>query len=492
MTAVAARAASADRVDQRGRTGLFVGGRWRPASGGATFDVADPATGQVVGTVADAGVDDALSAVDAAVAAGPGWAGTAPRVRSQVLHRVWELLVDRTDELALLITTENGKALADARSEVAYAAEYFRWYAEEAVRAPGRLTRAPGGANNILVRHEPVGVVAMVTPWNFPAAMATRKLAPALAAGCSAVLKPAEQTPLTAMAIADVLAEAGVPAGVVNILTTADPGPVVDAVLHHPRVRMLSFTGSTEVGRVLLRACADQVLRTAMELGGNAPFLVLDDADVDAALDGAMVAKMRNGGQACTAANRFYVHRGVAERFTAGLADRMGAVVVGDGRDEATGCGPLIDRAGVAKVTRLVDSAVAGGARALVGGLAPDGPGCFYPPTVLVDVPVDAAILREEVFGPVAPVVVVDDEDAAVAAANDTEHGLVAYVYSGDLARALRVGDRLEAGMVAVNRGLVSDPAAPFGGVKQSGLGREGGAEGLLEFTEAKYVAATW
>ena len=472
------------------RTGLLVGGRWRPAASGATFTVEDPATGDVVASVTDAGPDDALDAVEAAVAAADGWASTAPRERAEILRRAWQLMTDRTEELALLISTENGKALPDARSEVAYAAEFFRWFAEEAVRVPGRLGLAPSGANHILVRHQPIGVAVLVTPWNFPAAMATRKLAPALAAGCTTVLKPAAETPLTALAVADILAEAGVPAGAVNVVTTTDPGPVVDAMLHHPKVRMVSFTGSTEVGKILQRTAADQVLRCALELGGNAPFLVLADADVDAALDGAMVAKMRNGGQACTAANRFYVHRSVHEAFTTGLAARMGAVRVGDGKDPATECGPLVDRPSVDKVVRLVDDAVRRGARALVGGTA--GPGCFYPPTVLVDVPADADILREEVFGPVAPVVVVDSDEEAVAAANATEYGLVSYVYSADLSRALRVADRLEAGMVAVNRGLVSDPAAPFGGVKESGLGREGSQEGLLEYTETKYIAATW
>ncbi|GAA2720152.1 NAD-dependent succinate-semialdehyde dehydrogenase [Cellulomonas aerilata] len=473
-----------------GPTGLLVGGAWRPAASGATFDVQDPATGAVVASVTDAGPDDALDAVEAAVAAAAGWAATPPRQRAEVLRRAWQLMTDRAEELALLISTENGKALPDARSEVAYAAEFFRWYAEEAVRIPGRLSTAPSGANQILVRHEPIGVAVLITPWNFPAAMATRKIAPALAAGCTTVLKPAAETPLTALAVADLLTEAGVPAGVVNVVTTTDPGPVVDAMLHHPAVRMLSFTGSTEVGKILQRTAADRVLRCALELGGNAPFLVLADADVDAALDGAMVAKMRNGGQACTAANRFYVHRSVHERFTAGLAARMGAIRVGDGKQPGTECGPLVDRPSVDKVVRLVDDAVARGARALVGGRAGDG--CFYPPTVLVDVPADAAVLREEVFGPVAPVVVVDSDEEAIAAANATEYGLVSYVYSADLGRALRVADRLEAGMVAVNRGLVSDPAAPFGGVKESGLGREGSGEGLLEYTETKYVAASW
>jgi succinate-semialdehyde dehydrogenase/glutarate-semialdehyde dehydrogenase len=474
------------------RSGLLIGGRWRPASSGGTFAVDDPASGEVIASVADATPDDALAAVAAAAEAAPGWAATPPRRRSEVLHRAFELLVARTDEVALLISSENGKALADARAEVAYAAEFLRWYAEEAVRVPGRLGRAPSGGNQILVRHEPIGVVALVTPWNFPAAMATRKLGPALAAGCTAVLKPAGQTPLTALLLADVLAEAGLPAGAVNMVTTSDPGPVVDAVLHHPAVRMLSFTGSTEVGKQLLRTAADSVLRCSMELGGNAPFLVLDDADVAAAVDGAMVAKMRNGGQACTAANRFYVDRRVAADFTQALAERMAAVRMGDGKEPGTGCGPLVDAPSVAKVARLVADARARGARALTGGAPQDGRGWFFPPTVLAEVPPDALILQEEIFGPVAPVVVVDGEDEAVCAANATASGLVSYVYSRDLGRALRVSERLEAGMVAVNRGLVSDPAAPFGGVKESGLGREGGQEGLLEYTEAKYVAVSW
>jgi succinate-semialdehyde dehydrogenase/glutarate-semialdehyde dehydrogenase len=474
------------------RTGLLIGGRWGPAASAAAFPVDDPATGAVIAEVADAAPQDAEDAVDAAAAVAASWAAAPPRERSEILRRTWQLMVDRADDLSALITLENGKAESDARSEVSYAAEFFRWYAEEAVRVPGRLSRAPSGSNEIIVRQRPIGVVALVTPWNFPAAMATRKLAPALAAGCTAVLKPAEQTPLTALLLADLLAEAGLPAGVVNVIPTSAPGPVVDAVLAHPAVRMLSFTGSTAVGKQLLRSAADQVLRCAMELGGNAPFVVLDDADVDAALDGAMIAKMRNGGQACTAANRFYVDRRLAAEFTSGLVQRMATVRVGDGKDPATQCGPLVDRASVAKVTRLVDDAVGRGARVLLGGTAPTGPGCFFPPTVLAEVPPEAELLREEIFGPVAPVVVVDGEEAAIAAANNTPYGLVSYLYSGDLARALRVGERLDAGMVAVNRGLVSDPAAPFGGVKQSGLGREGSTEGLLEYTETTYLAASW
>ncbi|TNM69620.1 NAD-dependent succinate-semialdehyde dehydrogenase [Streptomyces sp. NP160] len=459
---------------------------------GAQLDVLDPATDQVVGSVPDLGPTDALAAADAAARAQPAWAAAAPRERSAVLTRAFALMTARAEEVAQLISLENGKALPDARAEVSYAAEFLRWYAEEGVRVPGRLGRAPGGGNRILVSHRPIGVAALVTPWNFPAAMVTRKVGPALAAGCTAVLKPAEQTPLTALLLADLLREAGLPDGALGVVTTSQAAPVVDALLGHPAVRMLSFTGSTEVGKLLLRRSADRVLRTAMELGGNAPFLVLEGSDVEAALDGAMVAKMRGGGQACTAANRFYVHRSLADAFSAGLAQRMGAVVVGRGSDPATGCGPLVDTAAVDKAARLVDDAVARGARLLLGGERLEGPGCFYPPTVLTDVPDGAAVLAEEVFAPVAPVVVVDDDEQAVALANDTEHGLVAYVYAGELGRALRVAERLEAGMVAVNRGLVSDPAAPFGGTKESGLGREGSAEGLLEYLETTYTAVDW
>ncbi|WP_336923791.1 NAD-dependent succinate-semialdehyde dehydrogenase [Aquipuribacter sp. SD81] len=473
-------------------TDLLVGGSWRPATGARRLEVADPATGTVLASVADADVEDARHALDAAAAAAPGWAATSPRERSEVLLRLFEAVREHSEELALLICRENGKALGDARGEVAYAAEFFRWYAEEAVRLRGHLGHAPSGANRILVGYQPVGVSVLVTPWNFPAAMATRKLAPALAAGCTVVLKPAAETPLTALAVAALAEEAGVPPGVVNVLTTSQPGPVVGALLADRRTRMLSFTGSTEVGRVLLRAAADNVLKCGMELGGNAPFVVLDDADVTDALDGAMVAKMRNGGQACTAANRFYVHTDVHDEFVAGLATRMGALRVGPGADPSTGCGPLINAAAVAKVDGLVQDALRRGARALVGGSAPDGPGSFYPPTVLVDVPHDAALLREEVFGPVAPVVRFDDVEDVLTHVNDTEHGLVGYLYTGDLARGLRLAERFESGMVGLNRGLVSDPAAPFGGTKQSGLGREGGTEGLLEFLETQYVATSW
>jgi succinate-semialdehyde dehydrogenase/glutarate-semialdehyde dehydrogenase len=471
-------------------TDLFIGGKWIPSHD--RFDVLDPATGDVIASVADGSVDDAIAAVDAAAAAGPSWAATAPRARSEILRSAFELMTARSAELAKLISLENGKALVDARGEVSYAAEFFRWYAEEAVRADGTVATAPSGANRILVVRQPVGVCVLVTPWNFPAAMATRKIGPALAAGCTVVLKPASDTPLTALAMAEILAEAGVPAGVVNVLPARRSGEVVSAMLHDPRVRKLSFTGSTEVGQVLLRAAADRVVNTSMELGGNAPFLVFADADLDAALDGAMIAKMRNGGEACTAANRFYVQAPVAGEFSRRLAERMGALRLGPGTDPATEVGPLVNAAAVEKVDELVRSALAEGAEAVVGGRPGDGPGFYYPPTVLAGVPPTAGILREEIFGPVAPVVSFDTEEEAVALANDSEYGLVSYLYTGDLARGLRVSEALESGMVGLNRGLVSDPAAPFGGVKQSGIGREGGHEGMLDYLESKYIAVTW
>jgi succinate-semialdehyde dehydrogenase/glutarate-semialdehyde dehydrogenase len=473
-------------------TDLFIGGAWRAGRGQAPIEVIDPSTERVLASVADASVEDALEAVSAAHAAAAGWAATSPRQRSELLRKCYELMVARVDGFATLIALENGKALSDARSEALYAAEFFRWFAEEAVRICGEFGTAPGGDKRILVQHQPIGVAVLVTPWNFPAAMATRKIAPALAAGCTCVLKPAGETPLTAYAMAALMAEAGIPAGVVNVITTRQSGKVVSAMLHDPRVRKLSFTGSTEVGRLLLREAADTVISCAMELGGNAPFIVFDDADIEAALDGAMIAKMRNGGEACTAANRFYVQRGAHEKFSAGLARRMSALVVGPGVEASTGCGPMINRAAVVRIAGLVQQATDAGARVLAGGNAPRREGYFYEPTVLVDVPADARVLREEIFGPVAPVVAFDTEEEAIALANDTEYGLVAYVYSGDVKRALRVTDRLEAGMVGVNRGLVSDPAAPFGGVKQSGLGREGAHHGLMEFLEPKYVAVQW
>ncbi len=473
-------------------TGLLIGGEWRDAASGRRIEVLNPSTGEVLATVADGGVAEGLAAVDAAQAAAPGWAGAPPRERAKVLQRCFERIMDNQDQLARLISLENGKSLSDARSEVAYAAEFFRWYGEEAVRINGELAMAPGGGNRILVQYQPIGVSLLITPWNFPAAMATRKIAPALAAGCTCILKPAEETPLTALAIAQILQDAGVPPGALNVVNTSDPGPVVRAMLHDPRVRKLSFTGSTEVGRLLLREAADSIVNASMELGGNAPFLVFDDADLDHAVEGAMVAKMRNGGEACTAANRFYVQRGVYEAFAHRLVARMGALKVGDGCAADTDCGAMINRAAVDKIQRLVEDAKARGARVLLGGAPLERAGFFYPPTVLADIAPGSDLLREEIFGPVAALAPFDTAEEAIALANATEYGLAAYVYTADLKRGLQVSERLESGMIALNRGLVSDPAAPFGGVKQSGLGREGSHHGLREYTEAKYIAVSW
>lgn len=471
---------------------LFIGGHWQPSSSGARIEVFDPSTEAVLAEVADATVDDARRAVEAASSAADTWKATAPRKRSEILRRAYELMQRDAEFLARLISMENGKALSDARGEVAYAAEFFRWFAEEAVRISGDISISPSGQSRIVVQYQPVGISLLITPWNFPAAMATRKIGPALAAGCTCILKPATETPLTAYAIAALLAEAGVPDGVVNVITTSTAGKVCGTILEDPRVRKLSFTGSTEVGRTLLRKAADSVINCSMELGGNAPFIVFDDADIEAALDGAMLAKMRNGGEACTAANRFYVQRNIASEFSAKLADRMQALVVDDGVKSATQCGPLVNRASLAKVASLVDDAVTKGAKILTGGQALSRTGFFYAPTVLTDVPPTADLLKEEIFGPVAPLVVFDDEAEAIRLANATEYGLVAYVYTRDLARGLRVSELLESGMIGLNRGLVSDPAAPFGGVKQSGLGREGAHHGLLEFMEAKYISTAW
>lgn len=473
-------------------TRCFIGGRWLAASDGSEFDVEDPATGRVIASVSSATIDDGLAAVAAAHDALQAWGDTAPRDRGEILRRAFEMMTERSEEIAELIVRENGKALPDARGETAYAAEFFRWYSEEAVRALGSVSTAPSGDNRILVVHQPVGVAVLVTPWNFPAAMATRKIAPALAAGCSVVLKPASDTPLTALLMASILDEAGVPPGVVNVLPSRRSGSIVSAMLHDSRVRKVSFTGSTEVGRILLREAADNVVNASMELGGNAPFLVFDDADLDAAIEGAMVAKMRNGGEACTAANRFYVQRGVADEFTKRLGERMSGMRMGAGLEPGTELGPLVNKTAVADVHGLVESAIAGGATVVTGGFPPDGEGCFYPPTVLADVDPDAPFLRQEIFGPVAPIVQFSEESEAIRLANRTEYGLVAYVYTSDLARGLRVVEQLETGMVGLNRGLVSDPAAQFGGVKQSGIGREGGHEGLLDYLEPKYIATTW
>ncbi|RVD30778.1 NAD-dependent succinate-semialdehyde dehydrogenase [Mesorhizobium sp. M4B.F.Ca.ET.017.02.2.1] len=472
--------------------GLYIGGRWQPSSEGRVIEVVDPSTEAVIAVVPDATLADAAAAVNAASKAAAGWRETSPRRRSEILRRCFELMTERAEILAALISLENGKALRDARSEVAYAAEFFRWNAEEAVRISGEFGLAPSGANRIIVDYQPIGICVLITPWNFPAAMATRKIAPALAAGCTVILKPASETPLTAYALAALYEEAGVPPGVVNVLTTSTPGPVTAAMLADPRVRKLSFTGSTGVGRVLLAEAAKHVISCSMELGGNAPFIVFDDADLEAALDGAMVAKMRNAGEACTAANRLYVQAGIHDAFADGLRKRMAALNVGAGTHPETECGPMITSKAADKIDRLVQDAVARGAKVLCGGAIAEGKGYFYPPTVLRDVPADAAMIHEEIFGPVAPIMRFDSEADALARANDTEYGLAAYVYTRDLAKGMRVASKIESGMIALNRGLMSDPAAPFGGVKQSGLGREGGQKhGVAEFMEAKYIAVT-
>jgi succinate-semialdehyde dehydrogenase/glutarate-semialdehyde dehydrogenase len=446
----------------------------------------------VLAAVPDATLDDAAAAVEAAARAASGWRETAPRKRSEILRCCFELMIERQEMLATLISMENGKALRDARGEVAYAAEFFRWNAEEAVRISGEFGIAPSGTNRIVVDYQPMGICVLITPWNFPAAMATRKIAPALAAGCTVILKPASETPLTAYALAAIYQEAGVPAGVVNVLTTTNPGALTSAMLADPRVRKLSFTGSTGVGRTLLAEAAKHVISCSMELGGNAPFVVFDDADLEVALDGAMVAKMRNAGEACTAANRIYVQSGIYDAFAEGLTKRMAGLAVGAGAAAATECGPMITRKAVAKISRLVDDAKAHGATVLCGGAVSDGKGFFYPPTVLSNVPQEAEMAHEEIFGPVAPLSWFETEDEVIALANNTEYGLAAYVFTRDLGRGMRVSGKIEAGMIALNRGLVSDPAAPFGGVKQSGLGREGGQHGIMEFMEAKYIAVSF
>ena len=470
-------------------TGLFIGGAWRPAASGTTLAVDDPATGKTLVEVANASPDDGRAALDAAVAAQGDWARTAPRDRGEILRAAYEAITARAEEFALMMTLEMGKPLAESKGEVAYAAEFFRWFAEEAVRIDGQYAVAPNGASRFLVMRQPVGVCLLVTPWNFPMAMGTRKIGPAVAAGCTMVIKPAQQTPLSMHALAEILAEAGLPDGVLNVVTTSSAGKVMEPLIRDGRARKLSFTGSTTVGRTLLEQAADKVLRTSMELGGNAPFVVFGDADLDAAVDGAMTAKMRNMGEACTAANRFLVHRSVADAFAGRLAERMAALRVGRGTDDGVQVGPLVDAPSREKVVELVGDAVGRGATVRVGGDAVDGPGWFYRPTVLTDVPLDARLTKEEIFGPVAPISVFDTDDEAVAAANDTEFGLVSYLYTENLGRALRVSEALESGMVGLNTGLVSNPAAPFGGIKQSGLGREGGAVGIEEYLETKYVA---
>jgi succinate-semialdehyde dehydrogenase/glutarate-semialdehyde dehydrogenase len=468
---------------------LYIGGEWRDASAGGTLSVEDPATGQPLVEVADAGPEDALAALSAAADAQGQWAVHAPRERGEILRRAYDAIVARSDELALLMTLEMGKSLQESRAEISYAAEFFRWFSEEAVRINGRYMVNTTGKGRILTMRQPVGPCVFVTPWNFPTAMGTRKIAPAIAAGCTMVVKPAQQTPLSMLALAQILEQAGLPGGVLNVITAKHSGEVIEPLLKDSRTRKLSFTGSTEIGRKLIEQSAEQVLRVSMELGGNAPFLVFADADLDAAVDGAMLAKMRNVGEACTAANRFHVHESLAEQFAARMAERMGALKVGRGTDPDTDVGPLIDAAQRDKVAELVDDASQRGAQLLLGGNPVGERGYFYAPTVLSDVPDDARLLGEEIFGPVAPIATFSTDEQAIQAANRTEYGLVAYVYTRDLDRAFRVCEAIETGMVGLNQGVVSNPAAPFGGVKQSGFGREGGFEGIGEYLETKYVA---
>jgi succinate-semialdehyde dehydrogenase/glutarate-semialdehyde dehydrogenase len=469
-------------------TGLLIGGRWREASGGERFDVLDPATGRVLTTCADATAEDGLAALAAAHDAQAAWAATPPRDRGEILRRAFEEVTRRAEDFATLMTLEMGKTLGESRGEVAYGAEFFRWFAEEAVRVHGRYSVAPNGATRLLTMKQPVGPTYMVTPWNFPLAMGTRKMGPAIAAGCTMVVKPAHETPLTMLLLASVLEEAGLPPGVLNLVTTSHSGAVSEPIIRDGRLRKLTFTGSTAVGRKLVEQSAEQLLRVSMELGGNAPFLVFEDADLDAAVDGAMLAKMRNIGEACTAANRFFAHESVAEEFAGRLAERMGALTVGKGTTKGVDVGPLISGTAREGVHELVEDAVGRGARVLTGGEVLPGRGFFYSPTVLADVPADSRCLTEEIFGPVAPVCTFTDEADALAKANTTEYGLVAYVYTRDHGRVVRVSEALEFGMVGVNTGIVSNPAAPFGGVKHSGFGREGGFEGIDEYLEVKYV----
>ncbi len=467
---------------------LYIGGEWRDGAKG-TLSVEDPSTGDSLCEVADASVDDAKAALDAAVEAGPDWSQHPPRERGEILRRAFQAITERADELALLMTLEMGKPLKESKAEIAYGAEFLRWFAEESVRINGRYAVAPNGQGRLLTMQQPVGPCLLITPWNFPLAMGTRKVGPAIAAGCTMVVKPAQQTPLSMLMLVKILEGAGLPPGVLNIITASSSSETMGPLIADPRLRKLSFTGSTEVGRKLMEQASENLLRLSMELGGNAPFIVFDDADVDAAVQGALIAKMRNIGEACTAANRFHVAESVAGEFAAKLAEKMGAMKVGRGTEDGVEVGPLIDATQRSKVAELVEDAVGRGAKALVGGHERDGAGYFYDPTVLADVPKEAHLLKEEIFGPVAPVRGFDDEDEAIAAANDTEYGLVAYVYTSNIKRALRVVEKLETGMVGLNQGMVSNPAAPFGGIKQSGFGREGGPEGIEEYLETKYVA---
>ena len=470
-------------------TGLWIGGQERPGS--STFDVLNPATDEVLTPVANAAAADALAALDAACAVQHEWAATPARERGEILRSAFETIIERAEDIATLMTLEMGKVFAESMGEVKYGAEFFRWFAEEAVRIAGRYTASPAGTGRIVVTKQPVGPCYAITPWNFPLAMGTRKIGPALAAGCTMIVKPAQETPLSMLFLAKLMAEAGLPRGVLSVLPSNRPREVTTALIDDGRLRKLTFTGSTGVGKALLKQSADALLRTSMELGGNAPLVVFDDADVDAAVDGAMLAKMRNGGEACTAANRLYVANPLLDDFTDKFVKKMGELNIGNGLDPSAKLGPLINPKQVASVQELVDDAVEKGATVAIGGRAPGGPGNFYPATVLVDVPPNARILKEEVFGPVAPIVGFDTEEQGIAAANDTEYGLAAYIFTQSLDRALRVAEAVEAGMVGVNRGVISDPAAPFGGVKESGFGREGGTEGIDEYLDIKYIALT-
>lgn len=473
-------------------TNLYINGQWRDGAAGERFDVFNPANEEVLASVASAEIEDADAALDAAEAAFADWAARSPRQRSEILRKAWELMMSRLDEFARLITLENGKARGDAIGEATYAAEFFRWFAEEAVRADGLITRAPSSGARIVVQHKPAGIAVLVTPWNYPAAMGTRKIAPALAAGCPVIIKPASETPLTMLALMPLLEEAGVPKGLVNVVPSKSAGKLVDHMLRDPRVRVVSFTGSTAVGRKLLHSAAEQVVKPAMELGGNAPLIVFEDADLDKAVAGAMQAKMRNLGEACTAANRFYLHETIADAFTKRFVEAMRQLKVGNGLEDGVDVGPLVNADTRDKVAAFVDDAVAKGATVELGGHKPDGKGFFYPPTVLSNVPKTANCVHDEIFGPVAALQTFSEQEEVIRLANDTEYGLVAYVFSENMKRAMQVCERLEYGMVGLNRGLVSDPAAPFGGVKQSGLGREGGHEGMLEFMETQYISAEW
>ncbi|HEX4363232.1 MAG TPA: NAD-dependent succinate-semialdehyde dehydrogenase [Solirubrobacteraceae bacterium] len=469
---------------------LLIGGRWRDGEGAKTFAVEDPATAETIAHVADATPADGLAALAAADEAWHGeWRDSAPRERSDILRRAYEALIERADELALLMTLEMGKPLTESKAEITYGASFLRWYAEEAVRIDGRFTTHEAGGGRLLTIKQPVGPCVFITPWNFPLAMGTRKIGPAIAAGCTMVVKPAKLTPLSMLMLGQILEQAGLPAGVLNVVTAHSSGTVMEPLIRDPRTRKLSFTGSTEVGRTLIEQASEQVLRVSMELGGNAPFVVFEDAELEDALDGAMIAKMRNIGEACTAANRFHVAAPIAARFADGMAARMAALTIGRGTEEGVDVGPLIDEDQLEKVDELVRDAVEKGARVLCGGERVDGPGHFYKPTVLADVPVGARLLKEEVFGPVAPIASFATEDDAIAAANDTQFGLVAYLYTSDLKRALRVAEQIETGMVGLNQGIVSNAGAPFGGVKRSGIGREGGPEGIEEYLDTKYIA---